>query len=63
MCLGVIGSDGNKMPLHWFEKKPGKKGVDQAHYIEVSNNLQRHMSISHKNLQCNLCKKMNEGNI
>ena len=39
MCLGVVGSDGNKMPLHWFEKKPGKRGVDQAHYIEVMDTV------------------------
>ena len=35
MCLGVVGSDGSAMPLHWFEKKPGKKGVDSEHYLEV----------------------------
>ena len=68
--LGVIGSDGNKMPLHWFEKKPGKKGVDQAHYIEVSHIqpislcsifMIEHMNIFHEKLQCTLCEKMNEG--
>ena len=35
MCLGVVGSDGRQMPLHWFEKKPGRKGVDQDHYLEA----------------------------
>ena len=30
-----MGSDGRQMPLHWFEKKPGRKGVDQDHYLEV----------------------------
>lgn len=35
MALGVVGSDGQAMPLHWFEKKPGKKGVDSDHYLEV----------------------------
>ena len=35
MCLGVVGSDGSQMPLHWFEKKKGRRGIDQAHYMEV----------------------------
>ena len=24
------------MPLHWFQKRPGQRGVNQAHYMEVS---------------------------
>ena len=35
MCLGVVGSDGQRMPLHWFVEKKGRRGVDQDHYMEV----------------------------
>ena len=39
MALGVVDSDGQRMPLHWFEKKDGQRGVDQRHYVEVMNNV------------------------
>ena len=39
MCLGVVGSDGRQMPLHWFEKKPDRRGVDQDQYMEASPKL------------------------
>ena len=41
MCLGVVGSDGNAMPLHWFTKKKDKKGVDTDHYLEVMEEVVR----------------------
>ena len=39
MSLGVVGSDGQRMPLHWFEIKEGRRGVDQRHYMEVMNDI------------------------
>ena len=41
MCLGVVGSDGSAMPLHWFQKKKGKRGVDTDHYLEVMEEVVR----------------------
>ena len=35
MALGVVGSDGQKMPLHWFTAREGQRGVNQKHYVEV----------------------------
>ena len=27
------------MPLHWFTPKEGQRGVNQAHYVEVMNDV------------------------
>ena len=27
------------MPLHWFTTKEGERGVNQAHYVEVMNDV------------------------
>ena len=39
MCLGVVALDGSKMPLYWFKMKPGQKGINQEHYIEVMSEV------------------------
>ena len=39
MALGVVGSDGQRMPLHWFEVKEGERGVNQRHYVEVMESV------------------------
>ena len=39
MALGVVGSDGQRMPLHWFEMKKGERGVNQRHYVEVMDTI------------------------
>ena len=36
MSLGVVGSDGQRMPLFWFDK--GER-VDQRRYMEVMNDV------------------------
>ena len=33
---GVVGSDGSKMPLYWFQRRKGERGINQDHYIEAS---------------------------
>ena len=37
MCLGVVGSDGQRMPLHWFRPKKGERGLTNIILHDVIN--------------------------
>ena len=38
--LGVVGSDGQRMPPYFFEKKSDGSGINQETYIDV---LEKHV--------------------